>query len=183
MIKFKPLFVFIALTIGSSLTSCVRNVSFDQADEIELQPEVELDLIYFQLNTGNFVDLINGQVIETEVSERTVLDFLNDDFFQDNLQGLTFYFQVENTFPQPFTTIIEFKSTTGTVKHKMEFTAEASPDGSPVLTTFEENLEGDELNGIKASIAVEVTASIDQNGQPIGGNLDFQSKVGYRLVF
>ncbi|MAZ26375.1 MAG: hypothetical protein CL868_04760 [Cytophagaceae bacterium] len=163
--------------------SCVKDVDFDQADEIYLENEFETDLVYFTLNTSNFVDADSNAVVDTLVTQTTNLEFLDDDFIQENLVEIALELRYDNTFLQSFENEAVFLSRNNQELYNITFTVSGSPDGSVVTTQFKDTLRGAELERFKRSIKLKVSAAIEQDGDPIEGNLDFRSKAYYRFLF
>ena len=49
----------VVLFLSLLVVACVKDTDFDQAEDIALTPVVELDLIYFDIDAGEFYDEIN----------------------------------------------------------------------------------------------------------------------------
>ena len=63
---------FILLTSILLFVSCFDGTDFDQTNEVVLTPEIELDLIYFNLEASNFYDYANNtEVLVVEDTTET----------------------------------------------------------------------------------------------------------------
>ena len=70
---------------------CVKDTDFNQTDDIALATVLELDFIFFNINSQNFTDLgINNTI----VSDTTDLDFLDSEIVSENIWETI---EVENT--------------------------------------------------------------------------------------
>lgn len=86
------LFTFIAFLFSA----CVKDTDFNQTDDIALTTVLELDFIFFNINSQNFTDLgINNTII----SDTTDLDFLDSGIVSENIIRADFYFRNTNSFP------------------------------------------------------------------------------------
>ena len=97
-------FLFL-LAVG--LSSCVKDVDFDQAGDISLQPEIQADLLIFEIDQTDFIDPANNRQRLT-IRDTVRLEFLDDDYVQKDLQSAEFSFRYRNTFPQSFSNRIFF---------------------------------------------------------------------------
>ena len=166
----------------SLLFSCVKDVDFDQADDITLQPDVDVDLVFFTLETSNFQGSDPSQSI-TVVRDTTRLDFLDDNFVQDNLKRIDFQFQYDNTFSQGFFHRALFLNEENETQYVIEFDVAPSMDGGNERTSFEQTVEDPDLDAIRASIKLVLEITVDIDGNPIEGTLSHQSKALYALEF
>ena len=65
-------------------SSCVKDVDFGQAENIALEPDLEVDLLFYQLDETDFLDSETNAY--TPVIRDTVrLEFLDDEYIQDGL--------------------------------------------------------------------------------------------------
>lgn len=79
------------------IASCSSELDFDQANDIVLTPEIEADLIFFNLGTDNFLDTTT-QDTTFVVRDTTRLEFLDDSFIRESVKEIEFRFQVDNSF-------------------------------------------------------------------------------------
>lgn len=179
----KPPQFMLLLVFVFAFISCVDDVDFEQADEVFIENEVEVDLVYFTLDTSNFVNVNSGEVVETTVREETNLDFLNKDFIQRDLQELTLTLDYKNTFTQSFTNTLRFLNQADQEVYRIEFEVGGSTAGETAVTRYEQQFIGATLDAIRAAIKIEIVANLSNDGQPVEGQLDFMSKAYYRFIF
>ena len=164
------------------VASCVKDVDFDQTEDIVIAPKVDLDLIFFSLNTSNFVGAATGNPIAV-VRDTTRLEFLDDTFVQENLKEIDFLFRYDNSFSQSFVNRAVFLDEADEVQYEIEFDVTPSINGSTETTTFTQTVAETDLDAIKASIKLLIELTLEPNGDPIDGSLRHQSKALYSLEF
>ena len=133
----KPLVVVFA---GLLLTACVKDTDFDQANDITLTPVVELDLIYFNIDAGEFFDESTGTPILT-VSDTTEIRFLDDPEIQESLRRADFYFRFTNSIPRNFNVDFQFLSEQNDTTYITGTNVIAGTLDIPVVTEFEQIVE------------------------------------------
>lgn len=164
------------------VSSCVSDVDFDRGDEIVLTQEVDLDLIFFTLTTEDF-EGANENAEMAIVRDTTRLEFLDDDFSQENIKNIEFTFRVENTFGQSLINSSKFLNDAGVLQYELIFDIESSTDGQPVVTTIIENLTEAEIEAVVNSIQVVSETVVQTNNVPITGEVNLRSKALYSLEF
>lgn len=180
---FSPSAVFLYfLVLLVFTTSCVSDVDFNQADDIVLTQEIDLDLIFLTLTTQDFIGANENEVMAT-VRDTTRLEFLDSNFSQENIQGIEFTFRVQNSFGQSLVNSSQFIDEEGVLQYELAFEIPPSVDGIPVVTTIVENLAEEEKDAILRSIRVVSETVVQTNGVPIEGELNIQSKALYSLEF
>lgn len=162
--------------------SCVKDVDFDQTEEIVLSPQVDLDLVFFDLDTNNFVEVESGDPIPV-IRDTTRLEFLDDDFVRDNLRQIDFVFRYDNSFSQVFEHRAHFLNDLDEVQYAVTFDVSASPDGMATTTLFTQTVAEPDLDAIRNSIKMLIELTLVPNGNPIVGELRHQSKAVYSLEF
>ena len=172
----------LVLTIAFLFLACVNDVDFDQIDEFEATPVVNLDLVFFDLDQSNFIDETTQELIPV-LRDTTQLEFLNDDFFRDNVTQVDFVFQYQNTFNTSFASRAVFLSPSGEEQLSFELGANPSIDGLPEVTVLEQTVIGDELLGIQNSIMLIIEIIPEGPVLPVEGILNFQSRAVYFLEF
>ncbi len=81
--------------------SCGKDTDFDQAEEITLTPVVELDLIFFNLEAGDFYDETTNTEILT-VRDTTAIRFLDYTEIQESFVQADFFFSFPHRIPRTF---------------------------------------------------------------------------------
>ncbi|MCB4807733.1 hypothetical protein LG651_05680 [Tamlana sp. 62-3] len=146
MFKIIPFFIGIIL-----LTSCTEEVDFNQANQIQISPTVELSLVYSQADVNDF--LVNGQEVVTTETDFIEVDIFNDQFINDNVTKVDLHFETENTLPREFQYAVNFYTETGNYLYTYSF---SSLETSPHIATF----ENDDLNIIKNTSILEFVISM-----------------------
>jgi hypothetical protein len=173
----KPLAVlFLCLLVSA----CVKDTDFDQADDIVLTPVVELDLIYFNIDAGEFYDEINEIPILT-VSDTTEIRFLDDTEIQESLRRADFLFKFTNSIPRNFQVDFQFLSEQNDTTYATQTTVVEGTIASPEVTIFEEIIEGDDILQLTMANRVVVSVTIPDSDPDLEGNLNLQSKTTYYL--
>ncbi|WP_108807707.1 hypothetical protein [Aquimarina spinulae] len=88
-----------------SLISCVKDVDFEQAEDVVLTPVYEVDFVYSRFDTNQFVDSnIDPAIVIPEVIVNDTLDYdlLGTDFVVDNLERVELTFEFTNTIERDF---------------------------------------------------------------------------------
>lgn len=173
----KPLVVFLA---GLLLTACVKDTDFDQADEITLTPVVELDLIYFNIDAGEFYDVNSDTPILT-LSDTTEIRFLDDTEIQESLRRADFYFRFTNSIPRNFEVDFQFLSEQNDTTYITGTNVIEGTIENPVVTEFEQIVEGDDILQLTMADKVVVSVTIPDSNASLDGTLNLKSKTTYYL--
>lgn len=127
--KISLAFIFLIMM----LTSCVKDVDLDQAKDIVIPPKAALDLVFFTLTVEDFTGDQNNRL---RASDFTRLDFLDDDYIQNNLVRADFNFRFSNTFEREFVAVIRLLSEGNGVQHEMLIPIPAGSKTSPASVDF-----------------------------------------------
>lgn len=177
--KYKPaMMLFFVLVI----TSCVKDVDFDQAGEISLRPKIQADLLIFNVGSQAFHDEQTGS-FRSVIRDTVRLEFLDDSYIQKDLQKVEFSFRYTNTFPQEFSSKIFFLSENNRVQHSVDFNISAGSAGAPSVTERIEFIENDEILVIRRSIKMVVEIEVIPNSEEFAGDLSFASKGLFSFEF
>lgn len=176
----KHLFLFFVLVF--TLFSCVKDTDFNQADDVVLNPVVEVNFIYFTLEIDDFQPnpLIPGQLT---VIDTTEIRFLDDDFAVETIFAAEFLFRVTNTFPVGVDANFIFLSEENEPFFTINFPIQISEDGDPVLTEFTQLVTGEDIELLTQNDKVVVNITIQTGNQSLEGVLNLQSKTTYFLEF
>ena len=173
-----PLFLGVLSSI--LLFSCVRDTDFDQAEEVSLTPIVELNLIHFNLDAGEFFDDVNGlpRLILTDTTE---IRFLDDTETQESLLRADFQFLFTNSIARSFTTDFSFIDEQGNPTYATTADVAVGSLNQPVETEFIEVVEGDQILELTQANRVVVTVTIPSSNANLEGTLNLKSKTTYYL--
>lgn len=172
----------LALFLAFAVVSCVKDVDFDQAGNITLQPEIQADLLIFDIDQKEFVDLETNLPVQV-IRDTVRLEFLDDDYIQDDLVKVEFSFRYRNSFPQSFNNKISFLSENDNLQHQVNFVTDGGSQGAPSLTEKIELIELSNINVIKRSIKMVVEIEVISNNEPFIGTLSFESKGLFSFQF
>lgn len=173
----KPLLLLLLIAV---ISACVKDTDFDQAEEITLTPVVELDLIFFTLNASDFYDEVNNVPIPT-LRDTTEIRFLDDSEVQESLLRADFLFNFTNSIPREFQVDFQFISEMNDTTYVTQTNVLPGTVESPVLTQFEEIVEGEEILQLTSANRVVVSVTIPAANPDLEGLLNLQSKTTYYL--
>ena len=160
--------------------SCVKDTDFDQAEDITLTPVVELDLIYFDLDAGEFFDQVNN-VPRLTVTDTTEIRFLDDSEIRESLRRADFYFKFTNSIPRSFQVDFMFLSEQNDTTYTTQPIVNEGSSANAVITEFEEQIEGEDIIQLTMADKVVVSVTIPSSNANLSGNLNLQSKTTYYL--
>ena len=171
---------FILLTSILLFVSCFDGTDFDQTNEVVLTPEIELDLIYFNLEASNFYDYANNTEVLV-VEDITDLDFLGGSDINDIIKGADFYFEFTNTIARGFNVSFDFLNNDNVSKYLMQTTVSPGSENTPVVSYFVQYLDALQIKELTKANKVLVTVTIPSSSQDLSGVLNLQSKTTYYL--
>ena len=171
----KILRLALILLVATGIFSCVKDVDFDQAGDISLQPEVQADLLIFEIDQRDFIDPDTNRQRLT-ISDTVRLEFLDDDYVQKDLEKVEFSFKYRNTFPQTFSNRILFLSENNQLQHEVIFETVPGTAGRPEISEKHDTIEPPRIHVIKRSIKMVVEITAISNSAPFTGTLNFESK-------
>ncbi|UJH89762.1 hypothetical protein LZ575_11960 [Antarcticibacterium sp. 1MA-6-2] len=182
MVFYKYFKSAIIVFVVFGMLSCVKDVDFDQAEDIALEPKLQVDLLIFDVDEVDFVDPITSQ-LRTVIRDTVRLEFLDDDYIQDNLQQVEFRFKYKNSFPQAFSNKISFLSENNNTQHSLDFFIGAGSSLNPAITEKIDLIEEDRIQIIKRSIKMVVEIEVLPSQDPFEGSLSFASKGLFSFEF
>lgn len=162
------------------LFSCVRDTDFNQAEEVSLTPKVELNLIHFDLEAGEFFDQ-QTNTPRLVVTDTTEIRFLDDTEVQESLLKAEFLFVFTNSIPRTFQTDFVFINELGEPTYSSSTLVNEGSILAPVVTEFVEVVEGPEILELTQANRVVVSVTIPSSDASLEGNLNLKSKTTYYL--
>ncbi|MBC8755788.1 hypothetical protein H2O64_14015 [Kordia sp. YSTF-M3] len=161
------------------VTSCVKDVDFDQVDDISISPVLESSLIFFDFPASEFEEP-TGTAIVT-VGDDLELDVFNDEFLRDNLIKAEFFFEITNSIDRSFRADIIMYDENDQITYA--FAIDVTPNGNTeVITTHTELFEDALLEQLKNTIRLELVLNMfpSASGIPLNqnspGNIKMRSK-------
>lgn len=182
MFSYKLNFYFIVAIVTMGMQSCVKDVDFNQAGDISLQPKIQSDLLIFDVDQDDFLNVKTGK-LNTVIRDTVRLEFLDDSYIQNDLATVEFKFRYQNTFPQSFHNKISFLSESDRPQHTVEFFIGAGGKEDPAVTEKIELIDRDQIGVIKRSIKMVVEIQAIPGEESFEGNLDFASKGLFSFEF
>lgn len=151
-----------------SFFSCVKDIDFDQADDLELTPTYVASLIFTELDQTSFVTPGGTEI--TQFRDVTNIEFFNESV-SDELEKLVLDFEITNPFDRRFTLDFRFLNDTDTEVYRIprilinENVTKLQVQEEIVLATNRSI-----LNATKIEITLELLPSSD------GSVIDFNEK-------
>ncbi len=162
--------------------SCVKNTDFEQANEIAFTPEIEANLIYFDLSANTFFDANNGTP-DITIRDVTELEFLDSEEITGNIQKIEFFFDFNNSIQRVFNVKFEFLDKDDVVTYTMETEVSASNSGVPVRTVYIEVVESQDVRAIEGSRKMAAIITIPESNASLTGTIKLQSKATYFIEY
>jgi len=163
--------------MSTTYMSCTKDVDFNQAEDLVLEPIIALDLIYFDAPASDF--FLEGTELTT-VRDSVIIDLFSRDFVVDNLEKAEFVFQTTNSVNRAFNIQVDFLDSDNTLQHAFAVFAPASPTNTDLLNTHTEVLEANLIDALKASNKIELTLQAFPGGTPLNadtpGRIQLKSK-------
>ena len=172
--------LFFLLTSMLLFVSCFDGTDFDQANDVVVTPEIELDLIYFNLEASSFYNNANNTEVLV-VEDTTDLDFLGGSDINDILKGADFFFKFTNSIARGFNVSFDFLSQDNVSKYLMQTTVALGSEDNPVVSYFVQSLDELQIKELTKAKKVLVTVTIPSSSQDLTGVLNLQSKTTYYL--
>ena len=142
------------------LSACTSALDFDQAKQLTIQPVVEGDMFYFDLNKDNLTDSQN--VFRTIIKDTLDFDVFKDGKTRDSFVKADITVAFKNTFERQFVTNIYFIDDQEQEVEQASFTINPATatqleiNGTEMFT-FDAVSHPDFINSRKIVIAVEIS--------------------------
>ena len=185
MLKRKRIKLSILWMVTLLFSSCVKDVDFDQVENVVLTPVIASSVLYTDVEASRFSE--NGTELETVSDTIANIEIFTDDFVLDNLVKAELTFEAVNTINRTFGLQVDFLNDLDNVQHTFSFDADASPAGDEVTTEYIEVFEDISLEALKTTRKMIVTlrlypstdgSSLDENST---GTISLKSKGTFYL--
>ena len=163
-------------------TGCVKDIDLDQADQISLSPDLDVDLLIYDISEEYFFKSENN-VFQPIIRDTVRLEFLDDDYIQKDLTEVEFYFKHTNSFPQRFSNTIKFLSNSGSEQIVIQYEIAPGSTNNPVETDHTELIEENRIHLIRNSIQMVVELEAHPNSEEFKGKLKFASNGLFKFDF
>ena len=183
MPQFKTFYLLIFAAIASLLSSsCFQDVDFGQARDISLEPDIEVDLLFYELNESDFLDSETGEYSPV-IRDTVRLEFLDDDYIQDGLVYAEFRFRHENRFPYPINSNIKFLDKTRRRQFNVAYTIPAGSNSAISIVDTTHTMDRGNIGKVRRSIQMVVELEVVGAGDDLQGVLNFESKGLFKFEF
>ncbi len=169
-----------AIGILLFFTACVKDTDFDQADDIVVTPVVELDFVYFTLDSDDYIDPDTGDS-RLMVSDTTRLNFLDSDFAREDIVRAEFTFRFTNSLEQNFNTEFLFLNDNDQLRYEFSIPIAGGTVSQPTLTEHIQNIENEEIAELTRATKVVINVNAPTTVDNPNGTLNLQSKTTYFL--
>ena len=158
MLKSKVISILQLIIVIATITSCVKDVDFDQADNILLTPVLASSILYTEVEASRFSE--NGMEIEIVRDSIDNIEIFRDEFVKDNLVKVELSFEAANTINRTFNLQIDFLNDTNELQHMLSFDVLQSSSGNDVLTNYTEIFEDASLDVLKLTTKMVITLTL-----------------------
>jgi len=191
----RKIYVLLCITGIFLLTvSCVKDLNFDQLDEVEIAPVFEVDFFYSRFNTEDYLPedvFIDPSIIIPPISLQDTVnyDLISSSFSGENLEKIELMMEVRNTIESEF--IMQFQFLTdndeplGTL-YAIDIQEGVGSGTNPVSsfllpdpTVLDTNTLNQLANAKKIAVEI-ITPSLNSN---LKGTLDVRSKAAYYINY
>ncbi|WP_111682095.1 hypothetical protein [Winogradskyella tangerina] len=136
-------------------TSCVKDVDFNQAENLTLTPIVAASVVYTDVEASRFSE--NGTEIETVRDSIANIEIFTEQFVIDNLVRTDLVFEVTNSIDRSFELDVEFLDESDTLLDVFTFEALPSNGSNEVITMVTEVYENERLEALKQTTKLVIT--------------------------
>lgn len=160
------------LTFVLFISSCVKDLDFNQVNDLELEPSIVTSLVNFELDQDDLSGL--GITFFPTIMEETLLPDFNNSLVQEDLRNITLQFEISNTFDDDFTINVVFLDPNDNITYSLTPMVIV---GNDEAFTYEEEIEistnPDFLNSNKISITISYSGTVIDTTMP--NSLEFKS--------
>ncbi len=98
----KNLYKIILFTVILGFTSCLEDLDFDQAEDLELAPTIAIDLLDFSVDQNELLALGVLANAGVPISDETSLPDFQNSLVQEDLEKVLLQFRATNEFDEDF---------------------------------------------------------------------------------
>nr|WP_321224994.1 hypothetical protein [uncultured Psychroserpens sp.] len=169
---------FIFISIGL-LTSCVSDVDFDQTENILPTPVFEANLIFSNIEATRFIDDATQQEVAV-ITDTTRLEYINSDFFVDQIAKTELSFRLTNSINRNFNIDFMFVNDNNEPRYVAQVDVLAGQPNNPSLIISNFLIEEPELSLFEESTKLIYKITLPPTTSPIdtsqSGFLKLESK-------
>ena len=183
MLKIKTLNLILGLGIILCLNACIKDVDFDQAEDLTITPALEVSILHFEEPAGTFVDEFGDEL--TTIRDSVNIEIFSDEFVVDNLIKADFLFEIINNIDREFNAQVDFYNDIYELQHNFSFDVGASTNNQDVVVEYVEVFEGQNLEALKTTTNLVLSLTLDpsNDGSTLNedsfGHLEMNSKASF----
>lgn len=174
ILKFIGVSLFMA-TLGS----CVKDTDLDQFNQTLLEPVVDLNLVFWEVEALRFNNTSGNLPLGT-VRDTTEIRFLDDPDTQDSVVRADFLFDFENTSDAEYVVVIDFVSLSGSVTYSLQATISSGTVSAPENQVILQEIVAPEVSQVTQAGLVAISATA-LGLPPSQGSLKMKSKARFYL--
>jgi len=169
----------VLILIMAVMTSCVRDVDFSQSENIVPTPTLEADLIYSSLRASQFIDA-DTQMEATTIIDTVRLEYINSEFFIDQLLKTNLTFQFTNSLERAFLVDFEYLNNQDELRYFLQIEIPQGSPSNPVTVETNVLIEEPNLSIFEEAIKLVYKITLPPASNPLEstdqGELKLQSK-------
>ena len=174
---------YIVLLLSVTLfNACVKDVDFDQTEDILPTPVFESSLIFSNLEAPSFLDDVSQQEVVV-LTDTTRLEYINSDFFVDQLAKTNLTFKFTNSLDRDFNIAFEFVTDADELRYLAEIDVPAGEPSNPILVESSFLIEEPELSTFEEATKLIYKITLPPSTNPISpttlGSLKLESKATF----
>ena len=172
---------FLIYFIFITFSNCVKDVDFNQSEDISLTPVIESNIIYFNIPSDNFI-APDGSLIPFS-QDYTDIRIFEDEFITDNLVKAELLMEFTNTINRNFSLYVEYLDESDISIHDFIIDMSSGTPDSPTTIIHNETFENASLDNLKLITKVRFTATLLDATPPTSnsGTIKAQSKGTFYL--
>ena len=163
------------------LNSCVKDVDFDQAENILPTPVFESSLIYSDLEASIFLDETTQQE-RVILSDTTRLEYINSDFFVDQLLKTNLTFEFTNSLDRNFSVDFEFVNDNDEQRYLAQVQVTPGQTNNPISVDANFLIEEPELSTFEEATKLIYRITLPPSTNPIDPNALGRLKLELSLI-
>ena len=184
--KTKKVYVLLCILCVLILSiSCVKDLDFEQAEDVVLTPTYEVDFVYFKVDTNRFADFdIDPTIFIPEVIVNDTLDYdlLGTDFVVDNLERVELTFEFRNSIERDFNFDFGFLDDNNQRIGPLYSMTASTGNGEgtdPIVTTEVIVLDKGAINVLRTATKLVSSIRVQNVNSSLQGILELRSKGAY----
>lgn len=156
------------ISIFLLLTSCVKDVDFDQSDDLSIEPKYVASLVHFTINQDKFIDISGNELIN--ISENFSTPINTSTIANENITKAEIQFKTSNSFNRTFIVVIKLFDAAGNSTFSFN---PITLNPSTTNITQIQTIQGTDLNNFvrSNSATMEVILMPSADGSVIDANI------------